>query len=177
MKLRLATESDVPALRELIALSARGLSQGYYSQIQIESAIRYVFGVDSQLLADRTYFLVESDSQLVGCGGWSKRKTLFGGDQFKAALDPLLDPLVEAARIRAFFIHPQWGRRGIGRTILSACENAARLEGFGKLELGSTLPGVPFYGALGFEPHETIELSFPDGVRLPIVRMSKALIQ
>lgn len=173
MKLRLANEEDVPSLGELIALSARGLSVGYYSAEQIESAIQFVFGVDSQLLADQTYFLVEEGTQLVGCGGWSKRKTLFGGDQFKGAVDPLLDPLVDAARIRAFFIHPKWGRRGIGRQILDSCERAARLAGFTKMELGSTLPGVPFYESLGFAAQETIELSFSNGVRLPIVRMSK----
>ncbi len=175
MKIRLATERDAPALRELISLSARGLSQGYYSHSQIESAIQYVFGVDSQLVTDQTYFVAEAEAQLVGCGGWSKRKTLYGGDQFKGALDPLLDPAVEAARIRAFFIHPRWGRRGIGRKILSACENAARREGFSKMELGSTLPGVPFYAALGFFSHEPIELSFPDGVHLRLVRMSKII--
>ena len=150
----------------------------FYTPQQVESAIAHVFGVDSQLIADRTYFLAEdrSGGTLVGCGGWSKRQTLFGGDQFKKDLpDPLLDPRRDAARIRAFFVHPDWGRRGIGRDLLRACEDAAACAGFTRIEMGATLPGVPLYAAIGYREEEPIDLCLADGVILPIVRMAKAI--
>jgi GNAT superfamily N-acetyltransferase len=173
---RLAGEEDRQRLEKLIAASARGLSRGFYSAEQVESALVHVFGVDTQLLLDGTYYAAEIGRELVACGGWSKRKTLYGGDNFKReAPDPLLDPKQEAARIRAFFVHPEWGRRGLGKGLLSVCETAARAEGFTALELGSTLPGVPFYGALGFVPYDEVELKFPDGVVLPIVCMRRAI--
>jgi len=172
---RVAKPPDVPRLRELIAASARGLSAGFYSDKQVESALHFVFGVDSQLIADGTYFVGEAGGEFVACGGWSKRKTLFGGDQFKGKVDPLLDPWMEPARIRAFFVHPEWGRRGIGRELLKLCETAALAEEFTALELGSTLPGVPFYSALGFAPKEQLEITFPNGVTFPLTRMGKSL--
>jgi len=177
VRIRLATESDRRALSELIPASARGLSRGYYSDAQTESAIQHVFGTDSALIADRTFFLAESDEEgparIVGCGGWSRRRTLYGGDQMKAREDPLLDPSSEPARIRAFFVHPDCARRGIGTRILRACLDAAREAGFRRVTLASTLPGVPFYTALGFEEKERLEVPMPDGQRLPVIRMER----
>ncbi|HKY05515.1 MAG TPA: GNAT family N-acetyltransferase, partial [Blastocatellia bacterium] len=144
MLIRKATFEDIPVLRQLIPQSARALSAGYYTQQQIEGAIAHVFGVDTQLISDGTYFVVETEGRIVGCGGWSKRKTLFGGDQMKtAAQDSLLDPRKEPARIRAMFVDPQWARRGIGRRIMERCEQEAREAGFSELELAATLPGEP----------------------------------
>ena len=122
---RLATVDDVPSLRALIETSARALSVGFYSPAQIEAAVRYVFGVDSQLIADGTYYVVDSADGPAAAGGWSRRRTLYGGDQMKGASDPLLDPATEAARIRAFFVHPVWARRGLGRLLYASCARAA----------------------------------------------------
>jgi N-acetylglutamate synthase-like GNAT family acetyltransferase len=175
ISIRAAALTDVPVLKELIPLSARELSKGYYTSRQAESAIKYIFGVDTQLIEDKTYYVAETDGEVVGCGGWSKRKTLFGGDQMKAEADPLLDPKVDAGRIRAFFIHPGWARRGIGRRIISACEAAAKADGFVKMELVATLPGEPLYAALGYEVYERINIPMGDGVTLPAARMKKHL--
>jgi GNAT superfamily N-acetyltransferase len=172
---RLATIGDLPALVELIPASARVLSRGFYTEAQTEAAIRYIFGPDTRLITDGTYFVVEADGVLAGCGGWSRRRTLYGGDQMKAAEDPLLDPRTEAARIRAFFVHPDFARRGVGSAILDACLDAAGAAGFSRVELASTLPGVPFYRALGFEECEPLEAPMPDGTALPIIRMERAL--
>jgi predicted N-acetyltransferase YhbS len=176
IEIRLATEQDIPALEKLIRASVTGLSVQYYSPAQITSALSHIFGVDTQLIRDETYLIAEVDKQIAGSGGWSKRKTLFGGDQSKsAALDPLLDPVTEAARIRAFYVHPQWSRKGIGSLILKSCEDAAREAGFRKVELAATLPGEPFYSARGYEPAEEIRLDTPDGESLPALRMTKRL--
>lgn len=169
--LRLAQLKDVPHLEALIARSARGLSLGYYTPAQTEAAGRYVFGVDSQLIADRTYFVIENDGQVVACGGWSRRGTLFGGDQAKSGPDPLLDPATEAARIRAFFVDPQMARRGLGRRLMSACIKAARAAGFGALELVSTLPGEPLYLATGFSVIERFDLTLPGDILVPVTKM------
>src|ERR1700687_3406500 len=142
-RIRQATMADVSALRELIPLSARALSRGYYAGPLVESAILHVFGPDTHLIADATYFVAHEDETLVGCGGWSRRGTLYGGDQMRAQEDPLLDPTTEPARIRAFFVHPAFARRGIGSQILRACMDAARAAGFRRLALAATLPGVP----------------------------------
>lgn len=173
--IRLATAEDLPALRELIPLSARELSRGFYSPEQIESAIHFVFGPDSRLIEDRTYFVAETDGGLIACGGWSRRRTLYGGDQMKAEADPPLDPSTEAARIRAFFVHPAFARRGLGAAILRACMDAARAAGFRRLELAATLPGVPLYEAFGFEARERLDAPLPNGVLLPIIRMERGL--
>jgi RimJ/RimL family protein N-acetyltransferase len=173
--LRLATLADRPALEELIPVSARALSRGFYTEAQTEAAIRYVFGPDTRLIADGTYFLVDEGGTVAGCGGWSRRQTLYGGDQMKAAEDPLLDPRVDAARIRAFFVHPAFARRGVGTAILDACLDAARAAGFRRVELASTLPGVPFYRALGFSERESLGVPMPDGQALPIIRMEREL--
>lgn len=180
-RIRLATESDRAALSALIPASARGLSKGFYSDSQTESAILHVFGTDSRLIADGTYFAAEAEEEgrlrlrlrIVGCGGWSRRRTLYGGDQMKDAEDPLLDPATEPARIRAFFVHPDFARRGIGSQILRACMDAARAAGFRRVTLASTLPGVPFYRAFGFLEHERIEVPLPDGLTLPVIRMER----
>lgn len=173
--IRVATRDDEPALRELIPRSARGLSAGYYSDEQTEAAIRYVFGVDSRLIADGTYLVAECDGVLCGCGGWSKRRTLYGGDQYKREEDPLLDPATDAARIRAFFVAPEHARRGIGRLLMQACARAAYEAGFRQLELMATLPGVPLYAAFGFTSHEKKIERTPDGVALSFVRMHRRL--
>jgi GNAT superfamily N-acetyltransferase len=173
---RLATIGDVPALTELIPLSARELSRGFYTDAQTEAAIRYIFGPDTRLISDRTYFVVEEAGKLAGCGGWSRRRSLYGGDQMKGrAEDPPLDPARDAARIRAFFVHPDFARRGVGSAILRACLEAAREAGFRRAELAATLPGVPFYRVFGFEEREPLELPMPDGSSLPVVRMEREL--
>jgi GNAT superfamily N-acetyltransferase len=171
--IRVAVMDDVPALQTLIPHSARELSQGYYTPQQIESAIKYIFGVDTQLITDRTYYVAEAAGQMAGCGGWSKRKTMFGGDQMKAAQDPMLDPTADAGRIRAFFTHPAWARKGIGRRIIQACEEAARAEGFTRLELVATLPGEPLYAAMGYAVTERLDIPMPDGITLPAAHMKK----
>lgn len=175
IELRLASIGDVPSLTELIPLSARELSRGFYTEEQTEAAIRYIFGPDTRLIADRTYFVAEEAGALAGCGGWSRRRTLYGGDQMKGAEDPLLDPRTEAARIRAFFVHPAFARRGVGSAILEACLDAARAAGFRKVELAATLPGVPFYRAFGFREREVIEAPMPGGLTLPVLRMERDL--
>ncbi len=176
MTIRLAAMEDVPALQELIAASVRALSLPYYSAQQIDSALMHVFGVDRQLIHDATYFVAEVEGQIVGCGGWSKRKTLFGGDQAQSArVDELLSPETDAARVRAFYVHPQWSRRGIGRQILKACEEAASESGFKVLELVATLPGEPFYSAMGYSRIEPYEIPLPDNQSLPAFLMEKRL--
>jgi GNAT superfamily N-acetyltransferase len=178
IQVRKATAEDVPRLREVIEASVRGLQAADYSPAQIEGALKSVYGVDSQLIADGTYFVAEAaeareTAEIVGCGGWSKRKTLYGGDQYAARQDLLLDPARDAAKIRAFFVHPQWARRGIGGLILEACENAAREAGFTRLEIGATLSGVAFYQTKGYAALESLEAPLGNGEVLPIVRMTK----
>ena len=175
VNLRVATSSDVPALRTLIDLSARALSADFYSPAQIEAAVTHVFGVDTQLIADGTYFLVETADGPVAAGGWSARRTLYGGDQMKADADPLLDPSSEPARIRAFFVHPDWARHGLARKLYGACVEAARAAGFRRFELMATKPGEPFYAALGFTVEEQVTVTLPGGVDVPFARMSRAI--
>ena len=175
ISIRLAVMDDVPTLKILIPLSARELSKGYYTQQQAESAIKYIFGVDTQLVKDKTYYVAEAKGQIVGCGGWSKRQTMFGGDQRKADQEPMLDPKADAGRIRAFFIHPNWARKGIGRRIIEACEKAANAAGFTRMELGATLPGEPLYAAMGYEVTERFEIPMADGTTLPGAHMKKEL--
>jgi GNAT superfamily N-acetyltransferase len=174
---RVATDADVPALRTLIAASVRGLSAGYYTAEQAESALVHVFGPDTQLIADGTYYVVEVDGggepTLVAAGGWSRRRTLYGGDQTKSGADPLLDPATEPARIRAFFVHPAWARRGLGRLLFDHCHRAARDAGFRELTLVATLPGVPLYSALGFESGESFAVPMGGALELPVVRMTR----
>jgi GNAT superfamily N-acetyltransferase len=176
MDLRFATPDDIPALRVLIEASVRGLQAGDYTAAQLELALEKVYGVDTQLIADGTYFAVENaDAAIVGCGGWSKRKTLYGGDNFAAREDSLLDPARDAAKIRAFFVHPEWTRRGIGTLILDACERAATAAGFSRAEMGATLTGVALYRARGYEALENLAVPLGGGDSLPIVRMAKTI--
>ena len=172
---RLATLDDVPALEELIPLSVRTLQAPYYSAAQMEAAMGPVFGVDRQLISDGTYFVVEDAGVIIGCGGWSRRKSLFGADTGRAAEDAMLDPATDPARIRAFFIHPDWARRGIGRAILTACETAIIAAGFPQAELVATLAGEPLYLTCGYRVAERYEIPMTGGLTLPVVRMTKRL--
>lgn len=173
--LRLATRDDLPALRELIPLSVRALSRDHYSEAQIESALTHIFGPDTLLIDDGTYFVADACGAVVAAGGWSRRDTLYGGDQARRAADRLLDPEREPARIRAFYVHPGWARRGLGRRIVEACLDAARAAGFRRMELAATLPGVPLYRVCGFAEQEPFVAPTPDGVGLPVVRMVREL--
>ena len=173
--LRLATPADIPALEKLIARSARGLSAPFYSAEQVESKLRHVFGVDTQLIADGTYFVIADGGELVACGGWSRRGTLFGGDQMKAGPDPLLDPATEPARIRAFFVDPAHARRGLGTEILAACTGAAEAAGFRRFELVATGAGEQLYRAHGFALVERFDVELPDQIRVPVARMTKSI--
>lgn len=174
--LRLACDSDISALEVLIERSVRELQAADYSTAQMDGALGSVFGVDRQLISDQTYFLAEKDGAIIACGGWSKRASLFGSDAARTAEDPLLDPLRDAARIRAFFVHPEHARRGLGRAILLACEDAIRAAGFRSIELVATLPGVPFYRAFDYQTDERYEVPLVNGLSLPVVRMSKNLV-
>jgi N-acetylglutamate synthase-like GNAT family acetyltransferase len=170
---RLAREEDAPAIEKLIRISARALQSSHYSEAQTDGAIGSVFGVDRQLISDGTYFVTEHKREIIGCGGWSGRKTLFGGDAMKVGMDIKLDPKRDSARIRAFFVHPAWARCGIGRAILQRCEKAIQLANFHSVELVATLTGVPFYGACNYSQGETFEVPVSNGLTLPVVRMVK----
>ena len=174
--IRPAALNDIEALRALIARSARGLNGADYTPAQVESILRSVYGVDTQLLLDGTYYVVEAAGAIIGCGGWSKRKTLYGGDQHKThAEDNLLDPATDAARIRAFFVDPDFARQGIGSLLMTTCEDAARAAGFHKLELMATLTGEYLYTRFGFVPVETVDVPLPDGEIMRVRRMTKAI--
>jgi GNAT superfamily N-acetyltransferase len=180
--IRLATLADKPLLTVLIEESVRGLSREDYSTKQIEAALATVFGVDTELINDGTYFVIETETdnknatrEIAACGGWSKKKTLFGGDQFSARESEELDPRTEAARIRAFFVHPDHARRGLGRMLLDHCEQAARAHGFTALELVGTLPGVKLYREYGFVAGEPIQHDAGGGVMIEFIPMRKKL--
>jgi len=193
IRIRKALPEDVPVLRRLIEASVRELQVQDYTPAQMEGALESVFGVDSQLIADGSYLVAEariayavSDSEIIsegkksgsewtiaGCGGWSKRKTLYGGDRWTGREDSLLDPRRDAAKIRAFFIHPAWARRGVGSKILEACETAAREAGFTSYEMGATLTGAKLFGAKGYFAVEKIEVPLKNGLSLPVIHMTK----
>jgi GNAT superfamily N-acetyltransferase len=188
IRLRLAVPEDVPVLRELIEASVRGLQTEDYTPAQIEGALKTVFGVDSQLIADGTYIVAEAsfgqqgsawrtdvqlERMIVGCGGWSKRKTLYGSDHWTGREDSLLDPERDAAKIRAFFVHPQWARQGVGSMILQACEEAARAAGFSRYEMGATLTGAKLFGVKGYAPLQLISIPLSNGEMLPVIHMEK----
>jgi GNAT superfamily N-acetyltransferase len=175
LKIRAATVEDIPALTRLIEVSVRGLQANDYSPAQLDAALGSVFGVDRQLIADETYFMAEHGEVLVGCGGWSRRRTLFGADAVAERDDSVLTPGVDAARIRAFFVHPDVARQGVGAAILIACEAAAANAGFTALELGATLTGLPFYRRYGYEPVERRDAPLPSGETLAIVAMRKSI--
>ena len=172
---RLATRSDIPKLQSLISSSVRALSVGFYSPEQIEAALAAVFGVDTLLIADGTYYVidgvVDGAATPIAAGGWSARLSLYGGDQLKGADDPRLDPATDAARIRAFFVHPDHARRGLARALYAACALAAWRAGFRRFALVATLPGEPLYAALGFVATEHLSIPLGDHARLPLIRM------
>jgi GNAT superfamily N-acetyltransferase len=173
--IRLAREADAPTLEKLIPLSVRELQSEYYSAAQMEAAIGSIFGADRQLIRDGTYFVVEYEGEIVGCGGWSRRKKLFGGDAIGIGEDAILDPKWEPARIRAFFVHPAFARRGIAHAILLACEEAMRTEKFTSAQMVATLPGELFYAAFGYTACERYEIPMANDLMLAVVRMSKQL--
>lgn len=172
---RLATLDDLDALRHVMALAIAELQKGFLDPAQI-AASRAVMGLDTQLIADGSYFVIEAGGRIAGCGGWSRRATLYGGDHSTDLRDPaLLDPAVDAARIRAMYTHPDHARQGVGRRVMALCETAARDAGFGRAELMATLSGEPLYRACGYVPIERVEAPGPDGVTVPLIRMGKAL--
>ncbi|MDE2429063.1 MAG: GNAT family N-acetyltransferase [Burkholderiales bacterium] len=174
--LRHAVSADIPAMQALIARSAIQLSVSFYTQEQAQALLEHVFGVDSQLLADQTYYVITEGEQILACGGWSKRKTLFGGDQAKQGTDNELNPATDAARIRAFFVDPAAARRGLGSMLMRHCTEQAQAAGFRVLELASTMPGEPLYLASGFEVIERFSLSLPGGIEAPLSRMRKQIV-
>jgi GNAT superfamily N-acetyltransferase len=173
--IRKASLADREQLQRLIAASARGLSRDYYNDAEIEAAIATVFGVDTTLIEDGTYFVVENAEGFIGCGGWSRRRTLFGGDQYIARDTSYLDPASEPAKIRAFFIHPDHARKGVGRALLDRCESEAAAHGFRVLELMSTLPGIRFYQSCGYVEVGNFHLDLSEGVKLELVPMRKEI--
>ena len=173
--IRLATPDDTAAISDVIAASARGLSVGHYEPEVVEAALRGAFGVDSQLVDDETYFVATLDNTIVGCGGWSKRRTLFGGDAFSVRDATQLDPATEAARIRAFFVLPSHARQGIGRAILQRCESEAASLGFSRFALMATLPGVKFYSTLGYVADEPLMYDLGHGRSIRFVPMHKRI--
>jgi len=168
---RLAATADVPALTVLMDAAIAELQRSFLDEVQIASS-RAIMGIDSQLIDDGTFFVVESDGDIAGCGGWSRRATLYGGNQTPGRDSQLLDPAVDPARVRAMYTNPAYARRGVGRLILSLCESAAAAEGFTRLELMSTLAGEPLYTAYGFRPLERLE-DATGGAAVPLVRMEK----
>jgi GNAT superfamily N-acetyltransferase len=175
--IRTATHDDIPALRELIERSVRELQAGWYTPEQIEAAVHSVFGVDQQLVDDGTYYIAEIGGQLAGCGGWSKRGTLYGASHYDHSRnDVMLDPTRDAARIRAFFTHPKFARKGVGRSLLQRCEADARAAGFMRMEMASTLPGVPLYAAHGYEALESFDVPLPGDQSIQVRRMAKRIV-
>jgi GNAT superfamily N-acetyltransferase len=172
---RLARIDDLPALNALMTRSIEHLQHGFLSPEQVRAS-HQVMGLDTQLVKDQTYFLIECDGHLVGCGGWSWRATLFGGDNSIVAREPApLDPATDAAKIRAMYVDPEYARRGIGTMIMTLCENAARDAGFAKVEMMATLAGVPLYRVCGYSDIEAVEAMTREGVVVPLIRMGKAL--
>ena len=181
-QIRLAQQSDVTALHALIEASVRGLQASDYTPAQIEGALGTVLGLDTQLIRDQTYFLVEAADAtghltLAGCGGWSKRKTLFGADKAAVREPELLDPATDAAKVRAIFVHPSFARRGLGAIILAHVEAAAVAAGFRRFEMGSTLTGIPLYRLKSYVEVERIAVPLKNGEALPIVKMTKEATQ
>ena len=173
--IRPALSDDKDALEQLIEISARGLSREDYTASEIEAAVAHIFGVDSELIADGTYFAVVRGEEYLACGGWSKRRTLFGGDQFAGRESGLLDPAAEAAKIRAFFVHPDHARQGIGAALLIHCEEEAREHGFTRIEMMATLPGVKLYRAFGYEAEAMVTTKVPGGGEVRFMPMRKNL--
>jgi len=171
---RLASESDLTALRDLMHAAIDALQSSFLTPAQV-AASHAIMGLDTTLIADGTYFLVERDGALAGCGGWSRRATLYGGNHTAGRDDALLDPAHDAARIRAMYTHPAFTRLGVGKRVIDLCESAARAEGFRRAELVATLAGEPLYRACGYAQIERFDSAAIDGVTVPLVRMGKAL--
>jgi GNAT superfamily N-acetyltransferase len=172
--IRPATAADVPAVASLIEASVRGLGPPHYDAQQINSSLVHLFGVDTAMIEDGTYLVAEDQGDVVGAGGWSRRRTPFGGDQAGAVRDAgLRDPAVDPAILRAFYVHPDAARRGLGRMLMDAAEAGARADGFTRFELVSTLPGLEFYRNCGYRDVEPVEIPLPDGVSIGAVRMVK----
>jgi GNAT superfamily N-acetyltransferase len=177
-RIRVATLADEPQLRSLIARSIRALGADDYTPAQIEAALTGAFGVDTSLIRDATYFVaLDNDDRIVGCGGWSRRRTLFGSDARAERDESWLDPATDAAKIRAFFIDPIHARRGIGRSLLERCEQEATRAGFTRCELMATLPGQRLYSRYGYESGASIEHPLPGGLKITFVPMRKALVR
>jgi GNAT superfamily N-acetyltransferase len=174
--MRAATPDDIPVLQNLIERSGIGLSAGFYTPEQAHALTREVFGVDTQLIRDGTYFAIEDETRIVACGGWSKRSTPYGGDKHKVEPDRLLDPAIEPAKIRAFFVDPGMERLGLGSLLMQHCTDHALAAGFTSLELTATMPGVPLYTAHGFVPVHGVSLSLGGGqVAVPLTLMRKTI--
>jgi GNAT superfamily N-acetyltransferase len=171
---RTATPRDLPALSALMDASIRGLMAHYLDAVRVEASFE-IMGVDTSLIEDGTYFAVESDGRIIGCGGWSRRATLFGGDHSAGRDARLLDPQSEPARIRAMYTHPDFARQGVGRLVLSLCEADAAREGFQAFELVSTVAGLPLYSSCGYEVIEAIDVPTSKGVTVPCAKMTKRL--
>jgi len=171
---RLASPQDIPALESLMTASIRVLLRAHLSAEEIAASFS-VMGLDTQLIDDGTYYTVEAEGRLAGCGGWSRRATLFGGDHSSGRSTALLDPAHDAARIRAMYTHPDFARRGVGRKILALCETGAADEGFRRLELAATMAGLPLYRECGYAEIERFFAETPSGVRVPLARMTKSL--
>jgi N-acetylglutamate synthase-like GNAT family acetyltransferase len=174
---RKAEVGDIPEIERLIALSVRGLHGPYYSPQQIDASIGTVFGVDRQLIADGTYFVVEADGQIIGCGGWSRRASLCGSDSLRTVEDPLVDPRTDPARVRAFFVHPSWVRRGVGSSIMERCEREIARAGFGRVVIMATLAGEALYASFGYRSVERIESAMPGGLSIAVIRMERAVLR
>ena len=174
--LRLAQARDIPAIAALIGISVRALQAQHYSGAQMDAALGPIFGVDRELIRDGTYFVAEDCGEIVGCGGWSRRQSLYGSDAGRTAeQSSLLDPMRDPARIRAFFVHPRWARRGIGRLILRACELAMAQARFKSAELVATLTGEPLYAAASYTVVQRYDIPLEGGLGLAVVRMVKTL--
>lgn len=171
----IAVAADVPALEALIPLSVRTLQSPWYSAAQMEAALGPVFGVDRQLITDGTYYVIRHEGRIIAAGGWSRRRSLFGGDGNRTVPDPELNPATDAARIRAFFVHPDYARRGLGRSLLCTCEAAIQQAGFQQAELVATLAGEPLYAAAGYVATRRYEVPLREGLLLPVVHMTRLM--
>ncbi len=173
--LRIARDEDAPALAQLIEHVTRTSLMRCYSEAQLAVALGPVFGLDRQLIRDGTYFVVENEGEIIACGGWSKRLAVYGGDRERRGADAELNPAVDAARVRAFFVHPNWERRGIGGALLAASEDAIRGTGFQRIELAATLAGEPLYARHGYAVAERYDAPMPGGLTMAVVGMTKTL--
>ena len=171
---RLADAADLPVLTALMNEAIAGLLPQFLPPEEVAASYA-IMGLDTQLVEDGTYFVVEIEDAIAGCGGWSRRATLFGGNHTDGRDARLLDPKTEPARVRAMYTAPRFTRRGVGSKVLELCEAAARAEGFTRVELAATMGGKPLYEARGYRPIEQLMVATPGGVKVPILRMGKSL--